>query len=59
MDRTGIWEDCINKLEDLSFNIDDLSDVVLPKLPLSKDALCGPLVLSAMNDVPLFEPPKL
>lgn len=58
MDRTGIWEDCINKLEDLSFNIDDLSDVVLPKLPLSKDALCGSLVLSAMNNVPLSEPPK-
>ena len=37
---------------------DALSDVVLPKLPLSKDALCGPLVLSAMNDVPLSEPPK-
>ncbi|KAK8804576.1 hypothetical protein WA588_004786 [Blastocystis sp. NMH] len=55
MDRTGIWEDCINKLEDLSFNIDDLSDVVLPKLPLSKDTLCGPLVLSAMNDIQAIE----
>ena len=53
MDYNSIWEDCINKLEDLGFNIDDVSDEILPKLPLSSDSVVGPIVVDAMRDVHL------
>lgn len=51
MDYNSIWEDCINKLEDLGFNIDNVSDEILPKLPLSSDSIVGPIVVDAMRDV--------
>ena len=51
MDYNGIWEDCINKLEDLGFDIDNLSDDILPKLPLSTDSIVGPIIIDAMRDV--------
>lgn len=56
MDCSAIWEDCINKLEDLDFPIDSLSDSELPTLPLSSDANVGPLVLKAMCDVLFLRP---
>lgn len=51
MDYNGIWEDCIDKMDDLGCNIDELSATVLPKLSLSQDPIVGPLILSIMNDV--------
>ena len=51
MDYHSIWEDCINKLEDLGFDIDNVSDEILPKLPLSEDSIVGPIVVDAMCDV--------
>lgn len=51
MDYQDIWIDCINKLEDLAYDVDDLSDNCIPTLPLSQDNVNGPVVLHVMNDV--------
>lgn len=51
MDYQDIWIDCINKLEDLAYGVDDLSDNCIPSLPLSQDNVNGPVVLHVMNDV--------
>lgn len=54
MEYNYIWEDCINKLDDLNYPIDNLSDAVLPIFPLQNDPVVGPLVLQLMNDVTLL-----
>ena len=51
MDYTGIWEDCINKLEDLGFDIDNLSEEIIPTLPLNDDKVVGPIMIAVMRDV--------
>ena len=54
MEYNYIWEDCINKLDDLNYPIDNLSDAVLPIFPLQNDPVVGPLILRLMNDVALL-----
>ena len=51
MEYNYIWEDCINKLDDLGYPIDNLSDAVLPVFPLQNDPVVGPLVIQLMADV--------
>ena len=51
MDYTGIWEDCMNKLEDLGFDIDNLSEEIIPTFPLNDDKVVGPIMVAVMRDV--------
>ena len=51
MEYNYVWEDCINKLDDLDYPIDNLSDAVLPVFPLQNDPVVGPLVIQLMTDV--------
>ena len=54
MNNSLIWGDFINKAEDLGLNIEGFCDDVLPTLPLSKDAVVGPIALRMMNEVTVF-----
>lgn len=54
MEYNYIWEDCINKLDDLDYPIDNLSDAVLPVFPLKDDPVVGPLVIQLMTDVEML-----
>ena len=51
MEYHDIWEDCINKLADLNYPIDNLSDAEVPVFPLQQEPIVGPIVLQLMNDV--------
>ncbi|CBK21409.2 uncharacterized protein [Blastocystis hominis] len=55
MEYNYIWEDCINKLDDLDYPIDNLSDAVLPVFPLKDDPVVGPLVIQLMTDIQSME----
>ena len=54
MSCADVWEDCINKLEDLGFPVDGLSGDDLPKLPLSSDPVVAPIIAKAIQDVALL-----
>ena len=51
MEYHDIWEDCINKLDDLNYPIDNLSDAEVPVFPLQQEPIVGPIVFQLMNDV--------
>lgn len=46
-----IWIDCLDKLSDLDYDVDNVSDDTLPTFPLSQDSLVGPIMVKLMNEV--------
>ena len=54
MEYQDIWFDCINKLSDLGYEVDALSEDLLPTLPLIKDSVNGPVIVKIMKDVSGF-----